>query len=73
MLVPFLKKGHLISYVGKSGFKLPGKEGETNILTGDKIISFSPSWREKNFSQSPLLLKLKSGKSFSMIDQHKHL
>jgi hypothetical protein len=37
VLIPFLRKGNLISFVGKSGFKLSGKEGETNILTGDKI------------------------------------
>jgi hypothetical protein len=49
VLVPFLRKGHLISYVDRSGFKLSGKEGETNILTGDKIISYSPRYYEKIF------------------------
>ena len=36
---PYGKEGQLWSCVEYSGFKIPGKVGETNPLTGDKIVS----------------------------------
>ena len=32
------KEGQLWSFSERTGFKIPGKVGETNPLTGDKII-----------------------------------
>jgi hypothetical protein len=50
---------------------LEKKERPTFSLETKLLVSVHGM--KKYFSQSPLLLKLKSGKSFSMIDQHKHL
>ena len=35
---PNCKQGELWSFVGRSGFKIPGKVGQTNPLTGDEIV-----------------------------------
>ena len=38
VVYPEGKEGQLWSFVEWSGFKIPGKAGETNPLTGDKIV-----------------------------------
>ena len=38
------KEGQLWSFSERTGFKIPGKVGETNPLTGDKIVTNHNNW-----------------------------